>query len=56
MPENHLGEPEQWKTAEKSLANALDKFGKPWKYNHGDGAFYGPKIDIDLFDAFGRKY
>jgi threonyl-tRNA synthetase len=32
----------------------LDKYGKPWKLNKGDGAFYGPKIDIIVYDALGR--
>ena len=36
------------------IENALKKFGKPFKVNKGDGAFYGPKIDIDLFDAYDR--
>jgi threonyl-tRNA synthetase len=34
----------------------LIKFGKPFKINPKDGAFYGPKIDIELFDAFGRGF
>ena len=33
---------------EAALTEALNKFGKPWKINPGDGAFYGPKIDIKL--------
>ena len=45
-PEQRLGSDELWDTAEKALEDALNKFGKPWKFNHGDGAFYGPKIDI----------
>jgi threonyl-tRNA synthetase len=38
------------------LAKALNKFGKPWKENPKDGAFYGPKIDIKLFDVLGREH
>jgi threonyl-tRNA synthetase len=38
------------------LKQALDKFGKPWKENPGDGAFYGPKIDIKVFDALKRLH
>jgi threonyl-tRNA synthetase len=34
--------------------SALDKYGKAWKLNKGDGAFYGPKIDIIVYDALGR--
>jgi hypothetical protein len=42
--------------AEDSLKTALNKFGKEWKINEGDGAFYGPKIDIKLMDAFKRTH
>lgn len=35
---------------------ALDKFGRPYKINEGDGAFYGPKIDFKLFDVFEREH
>jgi threonyl-tRNA synthetase len=38
------------------LEEALDKLGKPWKLNPGDGAFYGPKIDIKLYDAMKRTH
>jgi threonyl-tRNA synthetase len=38
------------------LEDALNKFGKPWKLNPGDGAFYGPKIDIKVFDALKRPH
>lgn len=55
-PEKFLGELSQWDEAEKALANCLDKFGKEWKLNPGDGAFYGPKIDIRLTDALKRKH
>jgi threonyl-tRNA synthetase len=55
-PEKALGDVELWNQAEKSLADALDKFGKPWKINPGDGAFYGPKIDIKLYDALKRQH
>jgi len=55
-PEKALGDIELWNQAEKALADALDKFGKPWKVNPGDGAFYGPKIDIKLYDALKRKH
>jgi len=55
-PENSLGTPEQWESAEKALQQSLDKFGKPWKLNPGDGAFYGPKIDIHILDALKRSF
>jgi threonyl-tRNA synthetase len=34
-----------------ALENALNKFGMPWSFNIGDGAFYGPKIDVLISDA-----
>jgi threonyl-tRNA synthetase len=54
-PENRLGTEEQWDMAEAALEDALNKRGKPWTFNHGDGAFYGPKIDIQVYDALKRK-
>ena len=55
-PKKALGDPEMWRQAEKQLAEALDEFGKPWALNPGDGAFYGPKIDVKLLDALGQAY
>ncbi|XP_018415995.1 PREDICTED: probable threonine--tRNA ligase 2, cytoplasmic [Nanorana parkeri] len=55
-PENYLGEIEMWNQAEKQLENSLNDFGQPWKLNPGDGAFYGPKIDIQIKDAIGRYH
>eukprot|EP01098_Paradermamoeba_levis_P002089 TRINITY_DN1247_c0_g1_i1.p1 TRINITY_DN1247_c0_g1~~TRINITY_DN1247_c0_g1_i1.p1 ORF type:complete len:718 (+),score=257.49 TRINITY_DN1247_c0_g1_i1:75-2156(+) len=55
-PEKHLGKPEVWDHAENALAEALNAFGKPWKLNPGDGAFYGPKIDIHISDALKRSH
>ncbi|RZC72464.1 hypothetical protein C5167_047943 [Papaver somniferum] len=55
-PEKYLGEIETWEKAEGALAVALNEFGRPWKINEGGGAFYGPKIDISVFDAFKRKF
>ena len=34
----------------------MKQFGRPYKLNEGDGAFYGPKIDVKLFDVFGREH
>nr|POE70564.1 threonine--trna ligase, mitochondrial 1 [Quercus suber] len=45
-PEKYLGDLATWEKAETALGEALDEFGKPWQKNEGDGAFYGPKIDI----------
>ena len=55
-PENFLGDIKLWDKAEESLSTALNKFGKKWTINPKDGAFYGPKIDIKLFDAFQREH
>ncbi|KAI3873407.1 hypothetical protein MKW98_008059 [Papaver atlanticum] len=55
-PEKYLGEISTWDKAESALAEALNEFGRPWKINEGDGAFYGPKIDIGVFDALKRKF
>ncbi|XP_034246624.1 threonine--tRNA ligase 1, cytoplasmic isoform X2 [Thrips palmi] len=55
-PEKFLGEIEIWNNAEKALAESLNEFGQPWKENPGDGAFYGPKIDITIMDALRRQH
>ncbi|XP_057448447.1 threonine--tRNA ligase, mitochondrial 1 [Lotus japonicus] len=55
-PEKYLGELATWEKAENALKEALDEFGKPWQLNEGDGAFYGPKIDISVSDALSRKF
>eukprot|EP00262_Sarcandra_glabra_P018471 TRINITY_DN6639_c0_g1_i1.p1 TRINITY_DN6639_c0_g1~~TRINITY_DN6639_c0_g1_i1.p1 ORF type:complete len:740 (-),score=111.58 TRINITY_DN6639_c0_g1_i1:185-2269(-) len=55
-PEKHLGDIETWEKAEAALSEALNEFGRPWQINEGDGAFYGPKIDISVFDALKRKF
>ncbi|KAJ8925296.1 hypothetical protein NQ315_009125 [Exocentrus adspersus] len=55
-PEKYLGDINIWNDAEKALADSLDTFGEPWKLNPGDGAFYGPKIDITIQDALRRSF
>ena len=57
-PKKALGEKELWDRAEAALARALDTFqGKGgWKENPGDGAFYGPKVDIKVMDAMERVH
>jgi len=55
-PEKYLGELAVWEKAEAELAKSLDSFGHPWEVNPGDGAFYGPKIDITIMDAHKRKH
>ena len=55
-PEKAIGSDEIWEKAEAALAGALDKIGKPYKLNPGDGAFYGPKLDFKIKDAIGRTW
>ncbi|KAM4708865.1 threonine--tRNA ligase 1, cytoplasmic isoform 3-T3 [Discoglossus pictus] len=55
-PEKFLGDIEVWNHAEKQLENSLNEFGEKWVLNPGDGAFYGPKIDIQIKDAIGRYH
>ncbi|XP_041797490.1 threonine--tRNA ligase 2, cytoplasmic isoform X4 [Chelmon rostratus] len=55
-PTPYLGEPEQWDNAEQQLERSLQQFGERWELNPGDGAFYGPKIDIQIKDAIGRQH
>lgn len=55
-PDDYLGELELWNQAEAALKEALDASGKEYKINEGDGAFYGPKIDIHLRDGLGRSW
>ena len=54
-PEKFLGEIEDWDKAEQELKDAILSSGHTYTLNEGDGAFYGPKIDIILFDAFNRR-
>ncbi|MGM5481891.1 MAG: threonine--tRNA ligase [Nanobdellota archaeon] len=55
-PDKSIGTDEQWENATEGLKSALDKMGKGYIINEGDGAFYGPKIDIHLKDALGRTW
>ncbi len=55
-PADSLGTQEQWETAEQELHDALESNGLAYELNPGDGAFYGPKIDVDVQDAIGRKW
>jgi len=55
-PEKYIGEDEDWELATNALKNALDKKKYEYDINEGDGAFYGPKIDIKLKDALGRAW
>lgn len=51
-----VGSDEDWELATQSLKQALEEWGKPYKINEGDGAFYGPKIDVHICDALGRYW
>lgn len=55
-PEDSMGTEEQWEMATNALRNALEKNGKNYTVNEGDGAFYGPKIDFHLRDSIGRTW
>ncbi|KAK8239204.1 threonyl-tRNA synthetase [Phyllosticta capitalensis] len=55
-PEEHIGTAEEWERAENQLKAALDASDQSWEINPGDGAFYGPKIDIILQDSDGKEH
>ena len=55
-PEKRVGDESNWDEAESALEGALKRSGLPYEVNAGDGAFYGPKIDIVLTDAIGRPW
>lgn len=55
-PEKYIGEIATWDHAEQQLTDVLNECGHPWKLNPGDGAFYGPKIDIHITDAMKKSH
>jgi threonyl-tRNA synthetase len=55
-PENKLGSDEQWDHTEGLLRTALERQGIPYEVMEGEGAFYGPKIDLFMNDAMGRPW
>ena len=55
-PEKSIGTDKDWELATNGLKDALDEWGEPYNINAGDGAFYGPKIDIHIQDALGRSW
>jgi threonyl-tRNA synthetase len=55
-PEKSIGTSEDWDRATIALNRALEALGLEYTVNPGDGAFYGPKIDVKLKDALGRKW
>jgi len=55
-PEKYIGQEEDWVHATQALEGALKDKGIEYQINEGDGAFYGPKIDVKLKDAIGRSW
>ena len=55
-PESYVGTEEQWDAAEEALRASLSNTGTGYTLNPGDGAFYGPKIDVSVADALGRRH
>jgi threonyl-tRNA synthetase len=55
-PEKSIGTDEDWERATSALRTVLDKQQIPYSINEGDGAFYGPKIDVKLKDCLGRSW
>ena len=55
-PKDSIGTDEAWELSTKALIQAVEKEGKEYQINEGDGAFYGPKIDIKVTDAIGREW
>ncbi|MFH1582014.1 MAG: threonine--tRNA ligase [Pseudomonadota bacterium] len=55
-PEKSIGTDKQWEVATKGLKSALKSYGMDYKINEGDGAFYGPKIDMHIKDALNRTW
>jgi threonyl-tRNA synthetase len=55
-PENRLGSDAEWDEAESALARALERRGIDYTLNEGEGAFYGPKIDLHLKDSLDRRW
>ena len=55
-PEKSIGADADWELAEAALKEAVERTGMPYEVDEGEGAFYGPKIDIHLRDAIGREW
>ncbi|HEY1451289.1 MAG TPA: threonine--tRNA ligase [Solirubrobacteraceae bacterium] len=55
-PQQRIGDEEMWDRAEAKLASALSEQGLEYELNPGDGAFYGPKIDMHMTDSLGRSW
>ncbi|MGZ4207286.1 MAG: threonine--tRNA ligase [Actinomycetota bacterium] len=55
-PDEYVGSDELWAAAEAEIPKVLERAGLDYRVDEGDGAFYGPKIDIDVRDAIGRYW
>ena len=55
-PAKSIGSDEDWERATNALIKAVERAGLPYVINEGDGAFYGPKIDVRLTDSLGREW
>ncbi|HEU5277599.1 MAG TPA: threonine--tRNA ligase, partial [Gaiellaceae bacterium] len=55
-PDDHLGTPEEWDFTEGALRSALEQRGLEYFVGEGEGAFYGPKIDLHMKDVLGREW
>ncbi len=55
-PEKYAGTVENWDRATKALEDSLNKTGQVFTFNHGEGAFYGPKIEFHIKDSIGRLW
>jgi threonyl-tRNA synthetase len=55
-PQERIGSDEMWDRAERKLASALEEQGLEYELNAGDGAFYGPKVDMHMTDSLGRSW
>jgi threonyl-tRNA synthetase len=55
-PDNKLGSDHEWDFTEGALRSALERRGLAYELNEGDGAFYGPKIDLHMTDSLGRSW
>ncbi len=55
-PEKSFGEPQDWDAAQQALIDAVERLDLDYELDEGEGAFYGPKIDIHLRDAIGREW
>jgi threonyl-tRNA synthetase (EC 6.1.1.3)/Ser-tRNA(Thr) hydrolase (EC 3.1.1.-) len=55
-PEKSIGSDADWERATSALMDAMGQMDLPYTINEGDGAFYGPKIDVKLRDCLGRQW